>query len=204
MKHIIFDIDGTLFDTKQGIIACLNDVLRSNGDKAINSDDENKYIGPSIKESLIRINGYSEAKATSATKRYREIYVNRFISLSVPYEGLAELLKTLNNNGSHISIATMKTYKQVERLFELFNIKSFFTCIETAKEEGGYTKADMLNSIKTKYPEDELVFVGDTIGDYKAAKEININFIFASYGYGNIDMYNGIILKTLKELKFYL
>ena len=79
MKHIIFDIDGTIFDTKQGIIACLNDVLLSNGDEPIISEEENRYIGPSIKDSLMRFNGYSEKLAIASTKLYRERYVDYFI-----------------------------------------------------------------------------------------------------------------------------
>ena len=58
MKHIIFDIDGTIFDTKQGIIACLNDVLLSNGDEPIISEEENKILIETLekqKESYIKI-----------------------------------------------------------------------------------------------------------------------------------------------------
>lgn len=200
MKHIIFDIDGTIFDTKQGIIACLNDVLLSNGDKPIISEEENRYIGPSIKDSLMRFNGYSEKLAIASTKQYRERYVDYFISLSVPYEGLMELLVELKNRGCHISIATMKTYKQVEKLLDLFKISSFFDCVETAREEGGYTKSDMLDCIKCKYPEDEFIFIGDTVGDYVAAKKSNVSFVYAVYGYGVIDDYEGKLIKSLSGL----
>ena len=57
MKAIIFDVDGTLFDTRDGIIQALNYVLRIHGRSEIKIEDDAKYIGPPIKKSLMEFQG---------------------------------------------------------------------------------------------------------------------------------------------------
>lgn len=199
MKTIIFDIDGTVFDTKKGIIACLNDILHHYKLNSIPSSEEDKYIGPSIKDSLIRFNGFSEKESVIATEKYRKNYVDKYIEQSTPYKGFFELLSYIKSREYKLCIATMKTKNQVEKLLKNYNILSLFDAIETAKYEGGYTKYDMLNSIKSRFCGD-LYFVGDTLGDYNASRKANIKFIYASYGYGNIPKYKGERIFSLLDI----
>ncbi|MGO5543925.1 HAD family hydrolase [Blautia sp. HCP3S3_H10_1] len=204
MKTIIFDIDGTLFDTKSGIIHCLNDILDSYGCKKINEREEDKYIGPAIKDSLIKFNGFSDEIAMEATRKYRKKYVTKYVGESRPYKGLEDLLKYLKKNNYRICIATMKTKPQVEKLFELFGISAFFEYIEVAKEKGGYTKINMLENIKAKYPYDKMLFVGDTIGDYTASVKAEIPFVYAKYGYGRVLGIKCTTINSLLELRLLL
>lgn len=201
MKTIIFDIDGTIFDTKIGIIACLNDVLNHYGCCLIPPDEQDKYIGPAIKDSLMKFNWFTEEDAIRATKEYREKYVEKYLEQSTPYDGLFELLSYLKSKKYNLCIATMKTRNQVDRLLEVFNIYEKFDMIETAKYEGGYSKFDMLISIKSCFSDSDLYFVGDTVGDYKASLKADIPFIYASFGYGNIDGVDGTIIESLEDLK---
>lgn len=203
MKTIIFDIDGTIFDTKKGIINCLNDVLNCHGYLNILPSNEDKYIGPSVRDSFINFNGFSMEEANAATKEYRTKYVEKYISQSDPYPGLFEVLKVIKDKKYNLCIATMKTRRQVDKLLEIYKLSELFDQVETAKEEGGYTKTDMLNSIKRRYTDSEYFFIGDTNGDYKAALNANIEFIYATYGYGNIK-YDGLIINNLDELLKYL
>lgn len=203
MKTVIFDIDGTLFDTKLGIIECLNDVLNCFGCKSIMPGEEAKYIGPSVKDSFMIYHGFDEEKASEATKMYRDKYVEKYIRNSVPYDGIYDVLNYLKSKEYIVCIATMKTRKQVDALLNIFRLNDVFDCIEYAREEGGYTKTDMLNSIKVLYPCDDLMFVGDTNGDYKAAIKADVRFVYAEYGYGNIEE-NTDAITSLKELIAYL
>ena len=204
MKTIIFDIDGTIFDTKKGIIDCLNDVLECFGARKISNEKENNYIGPAVKDSLMKFNKFSERIADQATIMYREKYVSNYVLESMPYDGLLDLLNYLRHKGYQICIATMKTRTQVDKLLEIYHIKDFFDCIETASDQGGYSKFDMLKKIKGKYPNNELLFVGDTKGDYLASKEAGIAFIYAEYGYGIVNGDNFIRIKQLENVKVYV
>lgn len=199
MKTVIFDIDGTLFDTKPGIIECLNDVLNCFGCEPIITSEEDKYIGPSVKDSFMIYHGFDEEKASKATKMYREKYVEKYIRKSIPYEGISDVFDYLKSKEYIVCIATMKTRKQVDALLKIFKFDTIFDHIECAKEEGGYTKLDMLDSIKSLYPDNDLVFVGDTNGDYKASVKSGVRFVYAEYGYGDIER-NVETIVSLKEL----
>ena len=124
-KVVVFDVDGTLCDTREGIISALNDVLARYHVQSISSEDECKYIGPSVRDSFIRYHNFSMKDAEEATKIYREIYVSSYIVKSKLYNGIKELLITLKNDGCILCLATMKTQKQVEKLLDFFSFYYF-------------------------------------------------------------------------------
>ena len=185
---IVFDVDGTLFDTKKGIISALNYVLNQFGEEDIPVNEQDKYIGPSIRESLMKYNGFSVEKSEEATGLYREVYVERFISQSVPYSHLDEVLIELQGMGFELGIATMKTKRQVERLLEIFRLTDVFKFVKTAREDGALSKKQMLIDICDLFEANQLdvYMVGDTQGDYEAARAAGCRFIAADYGYGRI------------------
>ena len=186
-KVVVFDVDGTLFDTKRGIIDALNCVLRSYGEEPIEESKGNKYIGPSIKESLVRLHGFDEKKACEGTEFYRKIYVERFIENSVAYQGMVKMLIKLKETGCILGIATMKTRPQIDRLIDLFNLGTYFSVIKAAREDGSLNKEQMLKQIKGLYGEKSKYYmVGDTMGDYLASENAGYAFIVADYGYGDV------------------
>lgn len=185
-KVVVFDVDGTLFDTKRGIIDALNCMLRSYGEEPIEESEENKYIGPSIKESLVRLHGFDEKKACEGTELYRKIYVEQFIGKSVAYQGIKKTLGKLKEYGCILGIATMKTQHQLDRLMESLDLGTYFTVIKTAKEDGSLSKAQMLKQIMDLYGGNGIFYmVGDTYGDFLASQQEGYDFIMADYGYGD-------------------
>lgn len=187
MKAIIFDVDGTLFDTSDGIIQALNYVLKVYGRDEITTEDEANYIGPPIKKSLMEYQGMKENEADEATALYRKSYVEKFIKNSVWYDGAVETLEELKNRGWILGIATMKTMPQLEALLRDFHCRDLFSVLKAAREDGSLTKTQMLKDIKKEYPNaDKYIMVGDTIGDYKASKEAGYDFVAVDYGYGDI------------------
>ena len=163
-----------------------------------------KYIGPPIKESLKKYAGLSDELAEEATKYYREIYVNKYIVKSFLYDGMLELLFDLKKEGYGISIATMKTKKQIDKLFEIVAIdKQLFDIIETALDNGKLKKSEMLKNIKNASVNHSVVMIGDTEGDRKAAEEAGVRFVGVTYGYGFLDekTYPFYVAKNINELK---
>lgn len=184
-KVIVFDLDGTLFDTKRGIIKALNEVLSSFCIKSIDATDEDRWIGPPVRDSFKTFAGMTVEQAEEATKKYRKIYTEKYISESTLYEGLESVLKSFINKGYHLCIATMKTSEQVTKLLSIKNMTDDFEIIQTAAMDGSKTKSDMLAFIKHQYPEDcQFFMAGDTIGDLEAAEKNGYNFIGITYGYG--------------------
>lgn len=196
MKNIIFDLDGTLIDSEKEIVMTIKDVLIEFNIKEFDHVAFQKFIGPPIKQSFIKLVGMNDSQAELATQRYRDIYILKYIKQTRFYDGYNELITFLINNGYRLHIATMKTKNQVDAL-NYNGIFNDFSEIKTAKDGGGYTKSNMLVDIKNIYGKDEsYIMVGDTQGDYNAAIEANMDFIFAEYGYGEIA--NGSSLKVMQ------
>jgi phosphoglycolate phosphatase len=181
---IIFDLDGTLFDTKIGIIDSLNYVLNEYKRNSIKKEDEDLYIGPPVYDSLVKLQGFSEELAQKGVNLYRSIYIEKFIVESRLYPNVLNTLKELKDEGFSLGIATMKTLQQVEKILSIFDMQKLFEEIQTAAEDGTVSKQDMLYNIKHKGLYDKYYMVGDTLGDFKAASYANIPFIAALYGYG--------------------
>lgn len=184
----IFDLDGTLADTKPGIVKALNYVLKANQLDIIHEDEGSKFIGPPIKNSLIKFYGMSEEMACRCTELYRKVYVEQFIQDSELYPGLYDVLESLKLAGSVLSIATMKTMPQVDAFLNCFGLSEHFSIIKAASPSGDITKTDMLLEIRKLYDEkyNRFYMVGDTIGDYKASINAGCEFIAADYGYGDM------------------
>lgn len=185
-KIVVFDVDGTLFDTKQGILDALEDVCNHFGLDNFNREDGDKYIGPSIKASMMKYYGLDEERAEEATLYYRQVYVGLYIQNSKPYDGVLDVISKLKSVGYCLALATNKTICQVEKLFSVTGMDlTQFTYVKTALEEGGLTKTEMLKQIVDESGSiASVVMVGDTDGDRKAAEEAGADFIGVSYGYG--------------------
>lgn len=188
-KIIIFDIDGTLFNTKAGIVKAFNETLCSLSLNPLKKGEDTVIIGPPIKESFIKLRNMSEADANQAAILYRKLYIEKYIQESVPYEGIFECIDSLKSIGFYVCIATLKTKEQVDRLLNLFSMTMLFDSIQCADVLGNYSKSEMLMNIHEKFIVNGNdffeVFVGDTWNDYLAAKQVNVEFIYAKYGYGN-------------------
>lgn len=205
-KVIVFDVDGTLFDTKKGIIKALNQVLQENNCSLILKVEENKYIGPSIKSSLMKWFKFNEDEAEKLVLLYRQYYVDKYIFDSKPYKNIICVLQKLYENNFILCIATMKTNKQILKLLKIFSLSKYFSVVEAAAEDGSISKSDMLYKIKSKFHNACFYMVGDTEGDYLAAKSQDFIFLYALYGYGKFNTSNiKYIIKTPNDLlKFFL
>lgn len=187
-KVVIFDVDGTLFDTKAGIIKTFNYVLERFDKNEITENEESRFIGPSVRQSFINLVGLDEKDAEIATRMYRKIYVEKFVTSAILYDGVDETLQTLLNKGFKLCIATMKTASQVKALLANLLDESYFEIIKTAKEDGSLSKEQMLLEIRGLYGDSvQYYMVGDTIGDYNASVKAKMDFVAALYGYGELE-----------------
>ena len=207
---IVFDVDGTLFDTKPGIIKAFKQVLNYYKLAPLAKAQEDNIIGPPIKQSFQTLYNMDEQTAEEATSLYRKEYLDKYIDESKPYDNLFFVLKTLKNRGAKVAIATMKTKNQINQLLQLFKLENLFDIVEAASENGNLTKSKMLNYIKNKYMvEKNYVMVGDTWLDKEAAEQNNYIFIAANYGYGIFKKNDGYyiadsfidLLKIINDIK---
>lgn len=179
MKTAIFDVDGTLVNTHDGIIHTIREVLE---DLDLSySGDYDLWIGPPVKKSFMEFCGLDENRADEATHLYRKKYVEKYITESYLYPGMIVTMDELKNRGVRLAVATMKTKPQVDKLFSYLGIADYFDVIRTARDDGSLSKAQMVADIMGS---NDAYMIGDTNGDKEAAEKALCHFIGITYGFG--------------------
>ena len=208
-KSILFDLDGTLTDSGEGIINCAIYALEYYGLPIPSREELRVIVGPPLHESFVRF-GVPEEEAENAVAKYRERYIPIGKYENTPYPGIRELLERLKAEGHRLYVATSKPEGMSVDILEHFDLAKYFEVICGATLDGSRVhKADviayLLGQIGT--PED-ILMVGDTAFDVTGAAAHGIKTIGVSWGYGKVaDMERSgavAIAHTMEELEQYI
>lgn len=193
IKSVIFDLDGTLLDTSEGVISSVEKMIDHYGFRKLSREELETFIGPPISKSVIRHYGLDDEKALEAMKYFRKEYISEnpggekadLFKGSV-YPGMEILLQDLRNLGIRVGVATYKQENQAIALLEDKDIAKYFDVIHGADPEGKLTKADVVAlSIKELgHTPEETVMVGDSDNDAIGAEGADALFIGVTYGFG--------------------
>lgn len=187
---VIFDLDGTLFDTKNSILSSVAIAAKNNGLHELSEDDKKVFLGPPLDYSIPKVFNTNEEMTNKIIEDYRKVYFETEMYKTNLYDGILQLLKKLKNNNYKIALSTYKSQKCLKNLFDYFKITNFFDCLNgTTEHEDDKTNIlkrsmDMTNC---NNPE-RVVMVGDTEHDLKAARKIGCYFIGMTYGFGYNDL----------------
>ena len=189
-KYILFDLDGTITDSGEGITKSVQYALKSFDILVNNLEELNKFIGPPLKESFKEYYKFDEEKANLALVRYREYYADKGIYENSLYDGIIELLEKLKKNGKTIILATSKPEVYAKQILEYFKIDKYFTFVAGSDfEETRVKKGDVIKyALEGAKISDlsKVIMVGDREHDIIGAKDNNIKSIGVLYGYGNV------------------
>lgn len=185
-KLIIFDLDGTLADTSQGIYNCHRYVnLKMKGD--ILTDDKLCGVigGPLLKLYTERF-GYNEVDAKLAISMYREHYTIEGIKGTSLYPGMEDFLKQLKKEGYLVAVATLKSEKLAKSLLDELCVSKYFNIIHGIDDKDTLTKASLIKMCmqELKCDPQNSVLIGDSLHDAKGAIESDVDFIAVTYGFG--------------------
>lgn len=205
-EAILFDLDGTVIDSYKGIESAFNKAYK----KVYGTENViaiKPYIGPPIQEILAKVNGETDiARISSFVKEFKEQYDTEDYKCSELYSGMKELLERLWERNIKLYIATNKREKPTKLITRHLNIIHYFRGIYCNDSSGNnyFSKDVMVEDIlKTENLRRETtVLVGDTLHDEKAAKENDISFIYADYGFGQLKEIDKTIFAPLETLKF--
>lgn len=190
-KIIIFDLDGTLTDSGEGIINSLKYTLKAYGISNYDEKSLNKFLGPPLIESFMEELGFDKLKALEAVDKYREYFRDIGIFENRLYNGIELLLKSLAADERKIILATSKAEVFAVRVLEHFNISHYFWAVAGSELDGTrIKKSEVIRYALDKAGIDELssaVMIGDRKHDILGAKEIGIDSIGVLYGYGNYE-----------------
>lgn len=187
-KYLIFDLDGTLLDTSEGIKEAVLSACRDMGYSELSEEELKSFIGPPIQDSFMKKFGSSKADSQQAADLFREYYRNDFLLKAIPYDSIFQLIKLLYSKGVHISVATFKREDYAMELLSAFGFAKYCDSIYGGDNYNQLTKADIIAKCidGTDFELNEVVYIGDTLNDYKSACENGVDFIGVTYGFGFI------------------
>lgn len=184
-KAILFDLDGTLTDSGEGIMNCAEITLRHYGLPVPTRQEMRSMVGPPLRDSLLRY-GIPPEELDDAVVLYRKHYmaVGRFEN--APYPGIRQLLERLEREGYPLYIATSKPEHMARGILEHFDLAKHFRLICGAAADGVRNTKDAVIEYLLGQLEDKqnLVMVGDTVFDVLGANVHGIPTIGVSWGYG--------------------
>jgi len=184
-KSILFDLDGTLTDSGEGIINCAKLALEHYNLPIPTEAEMRTFVGPPLHESFIRF-GVPAEEADNAVKIYRSRYIPIGKFENHPYPGIRELLQKLLDEGYSLYVATSKPEKMSIEILEHFDLAKYFTIICGASmDTSRSSKADVIAYLLSRCsPMDQVLMVGDTSFDVIGAAAHGIPAIGVSWGYG--------------------
>lgn len=189
-KYILFDLDGTITESKEGITKSVQYALKKFGIIVESLDLLEKFIGPPLKYSFSEYFGFDENKSLEAVQYYREYFEKKGIMENKVYDHIEDLLKQLKELKLKLIIATSKPTKFSNIILNNFNLTSYFDAIVGSNMNGTRcTKGEVIKYVVEKYNinSDEAVMIGDRKYDMIGARQNNMDSIGVTYGYGSLE-----------------
>ncbi|MGE3063391.1 MAG: HAD hydrolase-like protein [bacterium] len=184
----IFDLDGTITDSQEGILDSLLYSLKKSDVHDVTREELKHYIGEPLK--LI----YSEILKTDdsekidfAIKKYREYFAKKGIKNNRVYPMMENILMDLSKNRSMVFLTTIKPRLYAKRILRMYGLIDYFTDVFGSEMDGrNSTKKELIGIALAKWSkkcEGELIMVGDRDSDIAGAKKHGLDSIGVRYGY---------------------
>ncbi len=214
-KYLLFDLDGTLTDPKEGICTCVQYALASFGIQEPDLDKLEPFIGPPLKESFMQFYDMNEEQAQAAVEKYRERFRDTGIFENRLYDGIPQMLRTLNSKGMFLAVASSKPTVFVERILEHFGIRSYFKAVVGSELDGTRTEKnevveEALRQLFGDAPveKNKVYMIGDRRFDIEGAKAQGVDSVGVTYGYGGMEELRearaDYIVRSVEELQRFL
>ncbi len=186
--NVLFDLDGTLTDPREGILACFKHALRALQLDWPADPELEGFIGPPLWESFSTLIGASDdAKVARAVALYRERFASSGMFENSLYPGIADALAMLEEDGARLYVATSKPRVFAEPIVEYFGLRRFFLSVHGSELDGSYVdKSELIAKVlrSESLTPDETVMIGDRAHDVIGAKANGVFSVGALWGFG--------------------
>ncbi len=187
-NYVLFDLDGTLTDSQEGIIKSVEYALIQMGESTEGRLDQHTVVGPPLLETFQHVYGFSEEKAKKTYTYFQQRYstIGKFENRA--FEGIVPMLQQMKEKGIRSFVATSKPQVHAQAICEKFGIAPYVEKIAGPAVGGTDTKADIIQRILQHIGpayQDNTVMVGDRKFDVIGARTVGIPVIAVGYGYGN-------------------
>ncbi|MCH5323526.1 MAG: HAD hydrolase-like protein [Helicobacter sp.] len=210
-KTFLFDLDGTLLDTTEGVLKAVTKTIQKLNLPFPKNEILQDFVGPPMQESFIKHFLVDSQTALEYANLFRIIYKDSLYEAKL-YNGISELLKELKRKKFQIAVATNKSHENAMSILDKFNILSLCDFAMGSDLEGKLKKEDIINTCIKQLCADKksTLLIGDSIADSNGALRAGIDFIAVIYGFGFKSQAELKNIKHLtscgsvKELKNYL
>ncbi|WP_456289897.1 HAD family hydrolase [Paenibacillus sp. AK002] len=187
-KHILFDLDGTLTDPREGITKAVRHALGQHGIIVNDLSELECFIGPPLQETFTEKYHFSEAEAWEAILSYREYFKDTGLYENEVYVGIRDVLDLLLSQGRQLYVATSKPAVFAQTILEHFQLSTYFTMVCGSELDGTRSaKTEIIQHVldNCRIHASEAVMIGDRMHDLIGARNCGIHSMAAGYGYGS-------------------
>ena len=181
---VVFDFDGTLADTIEGICSTARRVLLAHGISEEGLGDVRRIVGPPFPQAFSLVYGLSEDEAAEVTREYREIYHDLGLEGWPLYPGMRELLEDLRASGRRLAVASSKLEGLVRRAVADNGVDGLFdVCLGKTSDDEVTKAATIARAVSSLgLTADDAVMVGDRHHDVDAATACGVPCVGVTYG----------------------
>ncbi|MBQ6151040.1 MAG: HAD hydrolase-like protein [Mogibacterium sp.] len=193
-QYIIFDLDGTLIKSEEGLYDSITYALEKSGVDPGDRKDMKRMIGPVLWESFRKFYNMSAEEADRANAFFFEAYDKEGLYNASVYEGVEQMLETLRNADRILLVVTAKPRDMAERVLNHTGIDRYFQAVigpargKKKTDKGSLLKeafSFLAKSGTDHFQKEQAVMVGDRMFDIQGAVETGIRSIGVLYGYGD-------------------
>jgi phosphoglycolate phosphatase len=184
----MFDLDGTLTDSKPGLVNAVEYSVRKMGMDPLPRELVDKFLGPPLFGSFEKHCGMDKESARRAVAYFREYYGAKGIFENKPFGGIAELLERLKASGKRLFVATSKPTTTALQVCSHFDIEGCFEEILGSEMDGSIIeKADIIGILISRHQLDRgrTLMIGDRENDIAGGRENKLATVAVGYGYGS-------------------
>ena len=190
-QTVVFDFDGTVADTAQGIFESVQYALKKLELPPASEQTLRCFIGPPLPYSFRQFIGLSDETAEQAVRFYRENYSGQGKYKLRFYDGIPELMLSLRRAGVHTCLASAKPDQFIQEILKHFGAQSWFDCAQgMPMQEQSADKSGIILDVMNRaaaVEKDRVLMVGDTKYDIIGAKELGVDALGVLYGYGSAE-----------------
>lgn len=204
-KTIVWDIDGTLLNTLEGLVSAYQYTITKLKLPEKSCEEIATFIGPTPQTIFVSRFGLSEIEAQKAADIFRDRYKNVDLLKAKPYTNLLSVIEELSKIGYKQAVATNKRQDYAVDICKHFGIDKYCNPIYGADNFNTLSKSDLIKKClkDMNISANQAVMIGDTPGDKAAAEQAGVGFIGVNYGFGfkNVEGYANSPSEILDLLK---
>jgi phosphoglycolate phosphatase len=189
LSNIFFDLDGTLTDSQEGIIRCIQHSIKNLGLPCQGESELKELIGVPLRATFEKLLGTKDKSLVEkAVSLYRDRYTEVGILENTVYPGIVDLLSALQGKSFKLYVMTTKPKIYADRIVRHFHLNQWFSDVYGTGMDGRFDDKGMhINLIMDhlKLAPEQTLMVGDRREDILAGKKNQLRTIGVTYGYGN-------------------